>query len=302
MIIKSLARKRPGFQQLIGYIGRDAGPTFSRNLFGAERAGQVAQAFEANHALLPKRKNGNALYHEVIVLPPQVGLSRAQQAQILQTLADRYCELRAPDNLAWGRIHQDTDNNHIHLMISANPAQSKTRTRLSKARFAEIQTAMEREARARFPELQLKAIYEREAAAPRKSSPVRQDAMERHSAKMSMADFYTQKIKELIPSCRSEQDLHDGLTRLDLQLYQRGSSQGVRDYGTGRRYRLKRLGLDSLVKEKMREWERARAAPEVAKPSKPQPAIYERAAELLRTRQAQAERAERLLRDFDHER
>ena len=56
MIIKSLARKRPGFRQLIGYIGRDNGPVFSRNLYGAEYAAEVTQAFETNHALLPKRK------------------------------------------------------------------------------------------------------------------------------------------------------------------------------------------------------------------------------------------------------
>ncbi len=163
MIIKSLARKRPGFRQLVGYIGRGGGEGFSRNLYGLEQPSEVADAFEQNHALLPKRRNGNALYHEVIVLPPQPGLSRAKQEVILRELAQKYCELRAPDNLAWGRIHLDTDNSHIHLMISANAAQSKTRTRLSKVRFAEVQIEMERQAHARFPDLQDRQVYDRSA-------------------------------------------------------------------------------------------------------------------------------------------
>ena len=302
MIIKSLARKRPGFRQLIGYFGRDTGPVFSRNLYGAVHAAEVAQAFEANHALLPKRKNGNALYHEVIVLPPQPGLSRAKQAAILKQLAERYCELRASGNLAWGRIHQDTDNSHIHLMISANAAQSKTRTRLSKARFAEIQAEMEREARARFPELQDKLIYDHASDKQGKTMRMHEAEMQRAGKKPTRKATITHLFENTLRQSQSSNDLKRLLGRHGLEIYQRGRQTGIRDVSTGARYRLTTLGLSEKLIARQQEWGRDRIAPGRETPPTPTAPKDPRAADLLRARQAQSERADRLLRDFDPER
>lgn len=302
MIIKSLARKRPGFRQLIGYIGRDNGPVFSRNLYGAERATEVARAFEANHALLPKRRNGNALYHEVIVLPPQPGLSHAKQAAILRQLAERYCELRASGNLAWGRIHQDTDNSHIHLMISANAAQSMTRTRLSKARFAKIQGEMEREARARFPELQDKPVYDHAKAKPGKATRMHEAEMQRAGKKPTRKATITQEFENALRQSQSGDELKRLLGRHGLELYQRGRQTGIRDMNSSARYRLTTLGLSEKLDARQQEWLHDRVASD--NETRPTPTMPKdpRAADLLRARQAQSERADRLLRDFDPER
>ena len=164
MIIKSMARKAPTFAQLIAYIGRDAAPapgtTFMRNLYhsGAEER-VVAGQFLDNFRHLPKRKNGNALYHEVIVLEGQPSLSKAELNRILCDLAERYCSQRAPNQLAWGRVHHDTEHPHIHLMISANEVRSPKRVRLEKATFAEIQRDLERYKQRRFPELDGRPVY-----------------------------------------------------------------------------------------------------------------------------------------------
>ncbi len=302
MIIKSLARKRPGFRQLIGYIGRDNGPVFSRNLYGATQLPEVGDAFEKNYELLPKRRNGNALYHEVIVLPPQPGMSRNKQAAILKQLAEHYCELRALGNLAWGRIHQDTDNSHIHLMISANAAQSKTRTRLSKARFAEIQAEMEREARARFPELQDKVLYDRSATSPRKATRIHEAEMTRAGKKPTRKATISRLFAQMLQQSRSPDDLKAQLIREGLELYQRGRHTGLRDTQTGARYRLTTLGLADRLQARQQEWQRVREASKNARPSDRSPETDPRAAELLRQRQIQAERADKTLRDFDPER
>ncbi len=304
MIIKSLARKRPGFKQLIGYIGRGGGEGFSRNLYGLEHPTGVAEAFEKNHALLPKRRNGNALYHEVIVLPPQPGLSRARQAAILHDLAQRYCELRAPDNLAWGRIHLDTDNSHIHLMISANAAQSKSRTRLSKARFAEIQIEMERETRAQFPDLQDRVIYDRVPDASRKSAPVREDAMIRAAKRPTRKSAIRSQFEAALHQSNSADDLARTLASHSLDLYKRGKHLGLRDTNTGARYRLVTLAVEDQLKSRQRDWLR-RIEPEQTPETKAQPNDPKpdpRTDELLRQRQNQQERAERMLREFDGER
>jgi len=329
MIIKSLARKRPSFRQLIHYMGRDGGAAFSRNLYDVgDNPRAVAEAFERNHAHLPARRRGNALYHEIIVLPAQPGLSDARQRQILTSLAERYCDLRAPDNLAYGRIHQDTDHSHIHLMISANAARSKTRTRLSRAEFADIQARLEREARTRFPELQDQARYDRAPIAKRSSPTVRQDAMERNNPKMPFKTFYHDALRAKVPDCRNEAELHHLFACLNVELYQRGKHLGLRNLNTGARYRLSTLGVEDLIKTQMRQWERraersasSKAVEKVkpatpdrtqqspAKPSRPTRSDRQpdqsaqrpdpRAAELLRQRRDMAERVDRTLRGFD---
>jgi hypothetical protein len=60
----------------------------------------VAKAFERNHAHLPTRANGNALYHEVTMLERQTGLSDERQAELLLGLAERYRAKRAPNHPA----------------------------------------------------------------------------------------------------------------------------------------------------------------------------------------------------------
>jgi len=93
MIIKSMSRKVPTFRQLSTYIGQNksaqSGQAFCRNLYyeGNDET-TVSRIFSENYQHLPKRKNGNALYHEVLVITPQPHMSRAQQRAILYALAD----------------------------------------------------------------------------------------------------------------------------------------------------------------------------------------------------------------------
>jgi len=333
-----MARKRPSFNQLIAYMGRDAGASFTRNLYDTnDHPTRIASTFERNYGHLATRKNGNALYHEVIVLPPQPHLSKERQEAILRALAERYCALRAPDNLAYGRIHQDTDNSHIHLMLSANPARSSRRVRLSKARFAEIQAQLEREARAHFRDLQDQPIYDRTAKTPEYvKAKIRERALTQRTGQRSRKEIVREHVESAIQTAKSNADLACRLRQSGFELYQRGNRVGVRNLTTGARHRLSTLGLDHTLVELERRWQTERAAPitkpvdrasqktpdaSVQKPTsqkilKPSPKPERvapnrdtdglsqdpRTDELLRQRQAMTTRADRTLRDFDPER
>jgi len=338
MIIKSMARKRPSFNQLIAYMGRDAGASFTRNLYDSgDHPARIARAFERNYGHLTVRKNGNALYHEVIVLPPQPHLSKERQDAILRALAERYCTLRAPDNLAYGRIHQDTDNSHIHLMLSANPARSSRRVRLSKARFAEIQAQLEREARAHFRDLQDQPIYDRtERISKNTKTKTQEHSLIQRTGRRSRKEVVRDHVEAAIQTAKSNADLSYRLRQSGFEIYQRGNRVGVRNLTTGARHRLSTLGLDHTLGELERRWQTERAAPirkpvsrtpqrtpdaserkptsqKILKPS-PKPERFApnrdtdglsqdpRAEELLRQRQAMTTRADRTLRDFDPER
>ncbi len=283
MIIKSMARKQPTFGQLIAYFDkghdRAEGLTFGRNLYDdPAQSAMVAKAFERNYRHLPKRANGNALYHEVIVLERDMDVSDTRQAEVLLKLAERYCATRAPHQLAYGRIHRDKDHHHIHLMISANAVRSDKRVRMTKSQFADIQRGLERYKRERFPELGNLRIYDRQAK------------LEQARQKNTIRDTLEHLFRQASP----DKELLHGLQAAGLRLYQRGQQVGVEVIKTGRRHRLKSLALDIAYAETFR-----RVAPERTATDTP---TDSRAEALLQRRRSMERIAEDRLRRFDLER
>ena len=317
MIIKSMARKQPSFRQLIDYFDRghdrDTGLTFARNLYDdPNRRVMVAKAFERNYAHLPKRANGNALYHEVIVLERQDGLSDKRQAELLLDLAERYCAKRAPNQLAYGRIHQDRDHHHIHLMISSNAVRSDRRVRMTKGQFAEIQRGLERYRLERFPELGGLRIYN--------PDPSREQAH-----RPNQREILREMLTGLFEKARSERGLLDDVLAAGYRFYRHGHQVGVEHLETGRRHRLRSLGLEAAYAEAFQRVRTERPAPDLDKskdkpqpdrsaPVRPQPqpqpqpierqAVPDdpRAEALLRRRQSMERVADDRLRRFDLER
>lgn len=292
MIIKSMARKDASFHQLVAYFHKEEGRgedlrkgdtalSFARNLyFGSDNPDAAIKAFEANYQYLPKRRNGNALYHEIIVLEQEAGVAQSRQAEILLDLAERYCAQRCPDQLVYGRIHQGGetlkpaqkakttaqkpkgDYQHIHLMISANAVRSKRRVRLPKARFAEIQRELEAYKLENFPELSQLKLYNRDAndRTNAKTRNREQEAVAR-TGLPSKKQMMAERIGAHIAAAQSVDDLTRRLTSDGLELYQRGKMIGVEELVTGRRHRLKTLGAaDAFQKLNARAMDATRNA------------------------------------------
>ncbi len=113
---------------------------------------QIRREFQANARLLPARKNGNILFHEVLSF--SAADQEALSPSVLEALTRRYLEIRAPYALGYARAHFDSGNPHVHIVLSANNFASHRRLRLPKARFREIQMELERYQRQIFPQLQ----------------------------------------------------------------------------------------------------------------------------------------------------
>lgn len=254
MIIKSMSRKAPTFGQLAAYIGRGASPgpgtAFVRNIYadGRDRAAVVAQFLE-NYRYLPARKGGNALYHELIALEPQAHLASDKTIDALYQLAEQYCQQRAPHQLAWGQVHLDTEFPHIHLIISANAVRSDRRVRMERTFFAQVQRDLERWQAGHLPELNNKIVYgyEHEKRTPTQSNK------EGEMVRRTKAPSRKQKIFELVGAIlAAAKDQAEFARRLRLQgveVYQRGDAIGVIDQDTGKRYRLRTLGLEGQFRE-----------------------------------------------------
>lgn len=296
MIIKSMARKEPSFRQLMAYLNkghdRAEGLTFGRNLYDEPAQGvMVVKAFERNYRFLPKRANGNALYHEVIVLERDTGLSDQRQAELLLKLAERYCATRAPHQLAYGRIHRDREHHHIHLMISSNAVRSDKRVRMSKSQFAEIQRGLERYKLERFPELGSLRIYNRDRALERTAPS---------SRKSSVRDI----LNDLFRRAATEKELVRSMQAAGLRFYVHGRQTGVEVIETGRRHRLKTLKLDEIYFKTFRRLQPDKTPTErlTEQSTQPRPMTDPRAEALLQRRRAMERIATDRLRQFEVER
>lgn len=277
MIIKSLARKQPTFDQLITYCRREedaeapaasifaslvnytrrgdaARVVLTRNLGVApEDRTAVVKAFEKNYALLKPRANGNALYHEVLSLCRSDGIPKERQIEMAREIAAHYLEHRAPNCLVYGVAHLDTPYTHVHLVISANEVGATTRHRLSRKDFADAQRAAERYRLERFPELGRETYYTR-ARVKEEKRRVTEDALERRTGKPSRRQQVKQEIERCCRLATSEQALAAAFQRIGLTLYCRGSTWGVVDQESGKKFRLKTLGVETAFAEAQMRW------------------------------------------------
>ncbi len=258
MIVKSMSRKKsPAFRQLLGYFFRDGfeeHALYTRNLYTLPERGNwlpLAKEFEDNERLLPIRKNGNHAYHELIALEHQPHLSIERQTAILHDLAEQYVSRRAPNQLALGYVHSDTEYMHIHLMLSANEVRGESRVRLSRAEMQIIVCDLEDYKFEHYPELIGERLQGRtDAQADRVHVTKEGYAAAR---RQGHAQTRTEQVRAAISKAFEQSTSHDDvaikLERAGFALYQRGKTWGVEHAETGRKYRLKTLGLLEAFKQ-----------------------------------------------------
>ena len=255
VVIKSMARKQPSFAQLLSYFeheSRDGEERITHNLIADphDTQGLIAE-LEANAAFLPERTNGNYLYHEIISLPAGLAVSDEYQTKTLLAITREYIKRRAPNQLVVGKLHRQTDHYHMHLAISANEVHSAKRQWIRKTDLARIQMEVERYANQHFPELGLHDHYQRsfredeEREQPKIST--REDALKRRTGIPSQKEQDHLLIKSIFADARSEEALQQSLQQAGFSLYKRGRYEGVINQVTGRRYRLKTLGLTAAL-------------------------------------------------------
>ncbi len=271
MIIKTLSRKKPSFFQLYDYMkdGSDDKETpISRNLHNTNNRYQVLQEFTNNHKLTKNIKNGNALYHDIISFPNTKEVSIERQKEAITILADKYLKKRAEDNIAIGYIHTETNNLHLHLMISSNPKNESKRHRLSKPQLKEIQKELELYKQQEFPELGQELIYtkEREIEEPNYQSSKSKDQeyqLKHRTKKLSRKDEIKQILAEIMLDSYSKTQLQKKLQKHNLEFYERGHTAGIIDLEeqskgkTKVKHRFKTLGLE-LEYQNFMEFEKSK--------------------------------------------
>ena len=257
MIIKSMSRKETSFTQLYDYITRDKDhdPNFSvtRNFIKNGREDILAE-FERNAALLGKRKNGNYLYHEVISLTRSQSIPEVEQKRLLRHIAEEYARGRAQDCLVFGGLHDDKDHSlHFHLVISANRVNEKSRFRLDRKQFSDVKMGLERYVLEQFPELEQKQLITQDKTQKKGKTSNKEQEVKRRTKKPTQKEIVKGKLEHVFKTAKSRLDLQAELKNLKLEYYLRGKTPGVIDHATGRKHRLKTLGLEDQFQALMKE-------------------------------------------------
>ena len=218
----------------------------------------IKQEFINNSRYLKYRKRGNFLYHEIISLSDK-DKDKVTPA-MLNDLAQHYLELRAGNALALAVSHYDTNNPHIHLILSANYRKSPKRMRLSKKQFQQIKLDLEAYQRQRYPELTASQVNH----AGRDANKIKYNRGERElirrrekSGKRTLT--VKEQVRETVGQCfikaNSVAECQRNLSQAGFQFYRRGEKTvGVRRYEDKRKYRLSTLGLMPLYQARVQEW------------------------------------------------
>lgn len=91
------------------------------------------------------------MYHEVISFSPED--KSVLSPEKLEDITREYLNKRCSQAIAYARIHFETENPHIHVIISANEKGRQKRIRLSKSEFQEIKLNLERYQKELYPEI-----------------------------------------------------------------------------------------------------------------------------------------------------
>ncbi len=250
MIIKSVTRKQASFGQLMDYLERgrpDERFRFHHNLYSHRREA-VQEEFEHNAQHLKQRQGGVFLYHEILSIKKAQKLSELRQKELLFEIAKNYLLSRAPRSLAYGVLHDDkSEHLHYHLMISANEVGSSERIRLSRSQFAEIKKQLEAWVLECYPELEQTRVMGKAASGEKLSRAGGE--LKRRTGQMPERDDLKDRLKGIFRLAEDRGDFFTRLERAQVKVYVRGQSIGFEDLKTGRKHRLKTLGLEGEFAE-----------------------------------------------------
>lgn len=249
-----MSRKHPSFAQLIDYIEGEAklkSRAFSihHNTYSRDTE-SLKREFEANARHLRQRKNGVYLYHEVVSVSRTQHLTEDEQKTILKVITQSYIEARCKRNLAYAVLHEDTHNFHFHIVMSANEVGAESRTRLSKAQFADIQTRLEAWVLKEYPQLEQRAVFHKnqtqaersEREAKRQHLSDKGEQMKRRGAKTDKRDQVQERLTDIFETATNPRHFADLMKKEGFTFYTRGKTHGITDR-EGNKYRLARLGL-----------------------------------------------------------
>ena len=249
--MKSMSRSDTSFNQLLSYLEKDENlDRHSWNMYADKDNNQdLENEFMSNAEHIKEAKGKNYMYHEVLSLQENE-LSLERQREILFDLANEYIKQRANNNLVYGAVHNDTDNIHIHLIISSNEVNANKRFTLSKKELAQIQFNVQEYKNTKYKELSATNHYSNSKNLS-KSKQAEQE-MKHKRGKQTKKEQVRESLHSMFEKSLSQASLQKIMKQKGYEFTRGAKSVKV----NGRSYRLKTLGLDKAYENTLNKFER----------------------------------------------
>lgn len=259
MIIKSLSRKDGSyrsFQQLYDYITRDDGCdqkfNFTQNFILDDRE-SVLEEFTRNAQFIPRRKNGNYLYHEIISFTRSTQIGEEEQLEIIRNVAIDYAENRAKGCLVFGGVHTDKDNQlHVHLIVSANQLEQSKKHSLSIGAYDQIKKNVEARVLEQYPQMEQERLINQsvdEKIAKRSQSEL---AYQKRTGKKSDKQLFTELVEEIMNQANSDDEFKAILEHHGIEYKYKPANITLTNPNTSSKrntHRIKSLGLQDAYEQ-----------------------------------------------------
>lgn len=255
MVIKSITYKyRPGlYRKLITYIMSDKNRSeestawsYFHNLSEFETE-KVIRAFEANQRYAKKHSRTIAARHLIISFSPEN--TKDLNPDIIRDLVNKYIELWGLNGVMFGRLHQNPEDAHIHvhLVVSGNEYQSNKSTRISKAKFLELQRELERYQAQNYPELEASLVKIGKSRKNAKTKPLT-EGERKMTERLGNIPTKKAEMKEqllgFIQQAQSTKALYDQLLANGYEIYlYKEKVRGIIKVADGKKFRFSTLGL-----------------------------------------------------------
>lgn len=249
--MKSMSRSDTSFNQLLDYLEKDE--TLDRHSWNMysdrENTQDLENEFMSNAEHIKEARGKNYMYHEVLSLQEN-DLTLSRQREIIFDLANEYVKQRADNNLVYGAVHNDTNNLHIHLIISSNEVNANKRFTLSKKELAEIQSNVQEYKNTKYTEL-TKTNHYTNSKDYSKSKQAEQE-MKHKRGKQSQKEQVREDLKSMFENSFTKEQLRSAMKEKSYEFTRESKSVKV----NGRSYRLKTLGLEKSYQNAQSRFER----------------------------------------------
>jgi REP element-mobilizing transposase RayT len=267
MIFRCHARKSRSFKQLLLYMNapqeKGQQPVFHNLITNENNVMKIANEFMKNSSYIKPRQNGVVLYHHILSLSSYD--KEKVTEQILNNIAHKYLDLCASEAKAYALSQFNTENPHIHLMISANKFDSSEKIRISKKEFFVIRREMDRYLEQNYPELTHSLLFTKQIKQKKEISGTTMKVswyeQEREKRLKRAGKEVTPSKKQLVRDAiltafsvaMDSSQFVNLLKEQGLTLYKRGQSFAVMD-NEGMKFRLSTLGLEETLQQNFQQW------------------------------------------------
>ncbi len=247
-----MSRSSKSFRQLMNYLDKeDSLNRFSWNMYAdAYSNRELIKEFMENAKYLDKSRGRVYLYHEVLSLE-NVALDSQRASELLYDLANSYVDRRAKNQMVFAVVHQDSNNPHLHLVISANEVSGNKRVRLSKKELSSIQASLETYKNRHYAS-ELGESYRYGKAKDRSKSTRKEQEMKSHRETLSQKEQIKADLEDIFIRATTRKAMENALRFKSYRLYSKGNSTGV--IYDSKKYRLKTLGLDKIYENTVKHF------------------------------------------------